>query len=96
MIGGTSNFSKASNMNSNTNEEKLNLNSHDVVWEYREFINSNDLDKLKCKLCSHRCNGGIYRVKQHIAGIRGKAKACSVAKEDYRKKCKAALDERKK
>lgn len=90
--------SRASNLNSNIkgkNEKRVKRNSNDVGCEFGELINPNDLDKLKCRLCGHRCSGGVYRIKQHIAGIRGNVRPCSVAKEDDKKKCKAALDERK-
>lgn len=92
---GSGSSSTASVMNSNTSEDKLKSNSGDVGWEYGELINPTDLDKLKVKLCGHKCSGDVYRIKQHIAGIRRNVKACSVAKENDRKKCKAALDEKK-
>lgn len=53
------------------------------------------MDKLKCKLHGYRYNGGLYRIKQHITGIRKNVKAYSVAKEDDRKKFKATLDKKK-
>lgn len=90
---GTSGSSAASNLNAS--QEKLKRNSSNVGWEYGELIDPNDLDKIKCKLCGHKCSGGVYRIKQHVAGIKGNVKACSVANEDDRKKCKAALDEGK-
>lgn len=35
----------------------------------------------------------MYRIKQHIAGIREMQKTCLVAKDEDKKKCKVALDE---
>lgn len=68
-------------LNSNTSEDKLKRNSGDVGWEYGELIKPIDLDKLKCKLCGHKWNGGVHKIKQHIVGSRRNVKACSVAKE---------------
>lgn len=58
-----------------------------MMWDKGicELINPTDLDKMKCKLCGQKCSAGVYRIKQHVAGIRGNVKACSVAKEDKRK-----------
>lgn len=53
---------------------KLKHNSNYVDWEYGELINPNDMDKLKGKLCGHKCIDGVCRIKQHVIGIRGNAR----------------------
>lgn len=85
----------ASSIAFDANTEYLNLKrkSSDIGWNYSALINSKNLDKVKCHLCSHKFSGGVYRLQQHIAGNKGNVKPCSVAKK---KKCKAAIEERNK
>lgn len=88
----------ASSIASDANTEYLNLKrkSSDIGWNYGALINSNNLDKVKCHLCGHKFSGGVYRLQQHIVGIKGNVKPCFVAKENDKKKCKAAIEERNK
>lgn len=51
-------------------------NSNNVGWEYAEFINAANLRQVWCKLFRKELNGGINRLKYHIAGIKGNVKAC--------------------
>ena len=45
----------------------LRRNSDDVGWEYGVLVDANNKDKVKCKLCDKMMQGGIYRLKQHVA-----------------------------
>ncbi|KAL8492445.1 hypothetical protein ACS0TY_023865 [Phlomoides rotata] len=56
--------------NSVTNET-LKRKSNDIGWEYAVLSDPLNLDRVKCILCEKQITGGIYRVKQHIAGVRG-------------------------
>ena len=45
----------------------LRRNSDDVGWEYEVLVDANNKDKVKYKLCDKVMQGGIYRLKQHVA-----------------------------
>ncbi|CAA0829171.1 hAT transposon superfamily protein [Striga hermonthica] len=74
----------------------LKRNSCDVGWEYGMLVDPNDLNKVQCKLCDFVVKAGIYRLKQHIAGVRGQVRPCPEAKDEDKAKCKKALDDAKK
>ncbi|CAO1939950.1 unnamed protein product [Urochloa humidicola] len=64
--------SAASNSSSLINKPLcLKRNSEDVGWDYAELVDPNKLNVIKCKLCGLLVTAGIYRLKVHIAGIRG-------------------------
>ncbi|XP_024195944.2 uncharacterized protein LOC112199119 [Rosa chinensis] len=54
----------------------LKRGSGDIGWEYAELADASNLDRLKCKLCGKLVSGGIYRMKQHIAHIKGNVAPC--------------------
>jgi len=68
----------------------LRRNSDDVGWEYGVLVDPNNKDKVMF--------GGVYRVKQHVAGEGKNAKKCPSKKttpeklQEAHKKCKKALD----
>ncbi|XP_021315251.1 uncharacterized protein LOC8066208 [Sorghum bicolor] len=45
----------------------LKRNSDDVGWEYGVLVDPKNKDKVKCKFCNKVMQGGIYRLKQHVA-----------------------------
>ena len=45
----------------------LRRNSDDVGWEYGVLVDANNKDMVKCKFCDRVFQGGIYRLKQHVA-----------------------------
>jgi len=55
----------------------LKRNSDDVGWEYGVLVDPNNKDKVKCILCCKVIFGGVYRLKQHVAGEGKNAKKCS-------------------
>lgn len=74
----------------------LKPNFSDVGWEYAELINATNLRQVRCKLCRKELNGGINRLKYHVAGIKGNVKACPNSTPLDKERCKRALDELKK
>ncbi|PWA48724.1 zinc finger, BED-type [Artemisia annua] len=55
----------------------------------------NDLDKVQCLKCKKVVSGGVYRIKQHIAGIIGSVRACKLSSSKDKIKCRNALNEAK-
>ncbi|XP_066308724.1 uncharacterized protein [Miscanthus floridulus] len=52
----------------------LKRNSDDVGWEYGFLVDPNNKDKVECKFCGHRSQGGIHRLKEHVANVGTNAK----------------------
>ncbi|CAB4311508.1 unnamed protein product [Prunus armeniaca] len=69
--------------------------SSDVGWEFGVLADPTNLDKLKCKLCGKLVSGGVYRIKQHVAHIKGNVAPCPRSSDEDKAKCKAALEEAK-
>ncbi|PRQ22552.1 putative transcription factor/ chromatin remodeling BED-type(Zn) family [Rosa chinensis] len=67
----------------------------DIGWEYAELADASNLDRLKCKLCGKLVSGGIYRMKQHIAHIKGNVAPCKKSSDKDKAKCKNAIEEAK-
>lgn len=70
----SSSASVPSNHLNTTNSKKRSLkrNSSDIGWDYGVLVDPTNLNVIQCKLCGLTVRAGIYRLKQHIAGIRGK------------------------
>ncbi|XP_071735719.1 uncharacterized protein [Rutidosis leptorrhynchoides] len=73
--------------------KELKRKSDDVGWKYAYLANANNLQRVKCTLCGKEMSGGIHRLKEHIAGVRGNVQPCSKAKKVDKDKCQKALDE---
>ena len=80
--------------------EALNLlkrNSEDVGWEHGVLVDANNKDKVKCKFCDKEMReGGIYRLKEHLAHVGKNVKKCPAktpealeAKEKFKKAIEA-------
>jgi hypothetical protein len=74
----------------------LKRNSDDVGWDYGVLVDPTNLNVIKCKLCGLVVRAGIYRLKQHIAKIRGEVKPCPDSTVQDQEKCKKAIDDSKK
>ncbi|KAL6192034.1 hypothetical protein ACLB2K_038421 [Fragaria x ananassa] len=74
-------------------DTSLKRNSEDVGWEFGALVNPSNVDKVKCKLCGKALSGGIHRLKQHIAHIKGNAAPCNKSSDEDKKKCKLAIEE---
>lgn len=73
----------------------LKRNSNDVGWQYGVLCDSRSLDKVKCKLCGKEFSGGVFRMKEHIAHLKGNVSACHVSSKEDQEKCKKAVLEGK-
>ncbi|CAN6566518.1 unnamed protein product [Malus baccata var. baccata] len=80
---------------SSQSENMLKRSSEDVGWEYGILANPTNSDKVKCKLCDKIISGGVHRLKQHVANIRGNVVACIKSSDEDKAKCRAALEEAK-
>ncbi|GMP82469.1 hypothetical protein CsSME_00036756 [Camellia sinensis var. sinensis] len=48
----------------------------DPAWQYARMVNPQNLSKFICNFCDKEMNGGVYRVKQHLAGGYKNVVAC--------------------
>ncbi|XP_066353938.1 uncharacterized protein [Miscanthus floridulus] len=74
----------------------LKRNSDDVGWEYGFLVDPNNKDKVECKFCGHRSQGGIHRLKEHVANVGTNAKKCRKSTDEAKEKCKKSLEDAKK
>ncbi|XP_019178820.1 PREDICTED: uncharacterized protein LOC109173953 [Ipomoea nil] len=49
------------------------------------------MDKIKCLLCKKVMSGGVYRIKEHIAGITGNVSKCPIVSKEDQLKCRDTL-----
>ncbi|XP_045085622.2 uncharacterized protein [Aegilops tauschii subsp. strangulata] len=75
---------------------KRKRNSDDMAWEFAVLIDPDDLQRVKCILCGKEMSGGVTRMKQHIAGIKGTVTSCLQATLDQKARCKVAHEAPKK
>ena len=73
----------------------LRRNSDDVGWEYGVLVDANNKDKVKCKFCDRVFQGGIYRLKQHVAHEGKNVRKCRDNTDEAKANCKKSLDEAK-
>ena len=73
----------------------LKRNSDDVGWEYGVLVDANNKDKVKCKFCGKVMQGGIYRLKQHVAHEGKNVRKCRDNTDEAKANCKKSLDEAK-
>ncbi|KAI8535117.1 hypothetical protein RHMOL_Rhmol10G0150200 [Rhododendron molle] len=67
--------------------------STDVAWDYAVIVDASNKERLRCTLCGNVYNGGINRMKKHIAQIKGEVASCTKASKEDQLKCKKALDD---
>ncbi|KAH6824104.1 hypothetical protein C2S53_004070 [Perilla frutescens var. hirtella] len=87
--------STASASDSTTVELTLKRKSNDIGWTYCNLVDPSNLDKVQCIKCGKKMSGGIYRLKVHIAGIKGNVASCTKASKEERELCKNAINEAK-
>ena len=90
----TSNASTTPSVGSTTTDTHK-RNSDDVGWEYGFIPDKSNLDRLKCKLCGKVFGGGITRMKQHIAHVKGNVSSCPSSTKDDQLKCRNSINEGK-
>ncbi|CAN6685690.1 unnamed protein product [Malus baccata var. baccata] len=77
MTGTLSSGASTTMSSSSQSENVLKHSSEYVGWEYGILANPTNSDKVKCKLCDKIISGGVHRLKQHVANIRGNVAACT-------------------
>jgi hypothetical protein len=70
----------------------LKRNSDDVGWEYGVLVDPKNKDKVKCKFCNKVMQGGIYRLKQHVAHDGKNATKCPKSTDEAKDKCQKSID----
>lgn len=90
----SSSASVPSNHLNTTNSKKRSLkrNSSDIGWDCGVLVDPTNLNVIQCKLCGLTVRAGIYRLKQHIAGIRGEVQPCPESKDEDKAKCKQVIN----
>jgi hypothetical protein len=76
----------------NSKKRSLKRNSSDIGWDYGVLVDPTNLNVIQCKLCGLTVRAGIYRLKQHIAGIRGEVQPCPESKDEDKAKCKQVIN----
>ena len=78
---------------SSQNRSVLKANSTDIGWEYAVKAYPTNPDRLKCLLCNKVVSGGINRIKQHIANIKGNVDGCKKSSDEDKAKCIKAIED---
>ncbi|KAK9048815.1 hypothetical protein SSX86_032218 [Deinandra increscens subsp. villosa] len=71
----------------------LKRNSDDIGWEFGVLVDPSNPDKTKCNRCGKIQSGGVYRLKQHIAGVGGQCKPCLSSTNEDKLKARNALND---
>uniref|UniRef100_K3Y297 HAT C-terminal dimerisation domain-containing protein n=1 Tax=Setaria italica TaxID=4555 RepID=K3Y297_SETIT len=71
----------------------LKRNSDDVGWEYGFLVDPNNKDKVECKFYGHRSQGGVHRLKEHVANVGTNAKKCKKSTQEAKDKKKVVARE---
>ena len=85
-----------SNSNSINSELYRPSNSNDPGWKYGRLTNKNDTNTIKCLLCNQTNKGGINRLKNHLAGIKGNIRKCPKADPEVQREIREYLETLKK
>jgi hypothetical protein len=51
--------------------------SDDIGWHFAINVPCGDKNTIQCKLCLKEINGGITRLKEHLAHMSGEVKSCA-------------------
>ncbi|XP_019184244.1 PREDICTED: uncharacterized protein LOC109179128 [Ipomoea nil] len=75
-----------------TTSTTIKRKSNDIGWDYGVLNDpTKSMDKIRCLLCKKVMSGGVYRIKEHIAGISGNVSKCPIASKEDQIKCRDAL-----
>lgn len=88
--------SPATNSDTIDSTNLLKRNSDDMGWEFGELViidGKLDKDKVKCKLCGRVVSGGVHRIKQHVARIKGNVVSCNKSTPIDQARYKEALQQ---
>ena len=69
----------------------LKRKSQDVGWNYGYLADPNNLDVVKCKRCKKEMRGGVFWLKQHVAGVGNSVTKCVDATKEEKEACNNAL-----
>ncbi|WOH11702.1 hypothetical protein DCAR_0831193 [Daucus carota subsp. sativus] len=64
-----------------------------IGWEYGDLVDPGKSQRVKCKSCKRVLSGVVFRLKQHIARIKGNVISCDRSTPINQVKCKRALEE---
>ncbi|GMP25163.1 hypothetical protein CsSME_00002160 [Camellia sinensis var. sinensis] len=70
-------------------------NKKDPAWQHAHLVEENNLNKLECNFCGKVSNGGVYRVKQHLAGGYRNVTACPKCPAHVREEIREFLSKKK-
>ncbi|XP_028082295.1 uncharacterized protein LOC114283626 [Camellia sinensis] len=70
-------------------------NKKDSAWQYAHLVKENNLNKFECNFCGKVSNGGVYRVKQHLAGGFKNVTACSKCPAHVREETREFMSKKK-
>ncbi|CAA7031115.1 unnamed protein product [Microthlaspi erraticum] len=68
-------------------------NSNDIGWDYGRIMDLSHPDRLKCILCGKEVPGGVFRMKEHIAQVKGNMASCPHASKEDQDKCMKVIVE---
>ncbi|XP_019173424.1 PREDICTED: uncharacterized protein LOC109169001 [Ipomoea nil] len=75
-----------------TTSTTIKRKSNDIGWDYGVINDpTKSMDKIKCLLCKKVMSGGVYRIKEHIAGISENVSKCHIVSKEDQLKCRDAL-----
>uniref|UniRef100_A0A1J3J4Q8 DUF659 domain-containing protein n=1 Tax=Noccaea caerulescens TaxID=107243 RepID=A0A1J3J4Q8_NOCCA len=67
----------------------------DIGWDYGYMIDPTNSDRLRCMLCGKEMTGGIFRMKEHIAHVKGNVAPSRRSSKEDKTKCMKVLLEAK-
>ncbi|RWR74425.1 hypothetical protein CKAN_00275200 [Cinnamomum micranthum f. kanehirae] len=68
----------------------------DPAWQYAHLENPQNINRFKCNYCGKISNGGVYRVKQHLAGGFRNVTACPKCPAEVREEIREYMTKKKK
>ncbi|RWR92243.1 hypothetical protein CKAN_02145200 [Cinnamomum micranthum f. kanehirae] len=68
----------------------------DPAWQYAHLENPQNINRFKCNFCGKISNGGVYRVKQHLAGGFRNITACPKCPAEVREAIREYMTKKKK
>ncbi|GMP40516.1 hypothetical protein CsSME_00010938 [Camellia sinensis var. sinensis] len=70
-------------------------NRKDPVWQYAHLVEEINLNKFECNFCGKVSNGGVYQVKQHLAGGYRNVTACPKCPTHVREEIREFMSKKK-
>ena len=70
-------------------------NRKDPAWQYANLENPQNNNRFKCNFCGKISNGGVYRVKQHLAGGFRNITACPKCPTEVREEIREYMTKKR-